>query len=122
MKRPARDQIVKSRQLASKDSLLPFRWPFGILFICVLVCMIFNPSNPLVAAAAATVVLAGPFLTVAAACRLVNRALAFPDAIRARRSETRASRGLCILCGYSLIGNESGVCPECGTSISEVRF
>lgn len=24
---------------------------------------------------------------------------------------------LCTTCGYSLIGNSSGICPECGTSI-----
>ena len=30
---------------------------------------------------------------------------------RARRDRTHCGR-----CGYSLTGNESGVCPECGTS------
>ena len=25
--------------------------------------------------------------------------------------------GHCLKCDYNLIGNESGVCPECGTSI-----
>lgn len=25
--------------------------------------------------------------------------------------------GLCIACGYDLRGNESGVCPECGTDV-----
>ncbi len=27
----------------------------------------------------------------------------------------RRKRGLCVRCGYNLTGNESGVCPECGT-------
>lgn len=27
----------------------------------------------------------------------------------------RRVRGLCVKCGYDLTGNESGVCPECGT-------
>jgi hypothetical protein len=27
----------------------------------------------------------------------------------------RSSSGLCSACGYSLRGNVSGVCPECGT-------
>jgi hypothetical protein len=26
--------------------------------------------------------------------------------------------GICSGCGYSLTGNTSGVCPECGTSVS----
>ncbi len=26
----------------------------------------------------------------------------------------RARKGLCLSCGYDLMGNESGVCPECG--------
>ena len=29
----------------------------------------------------------------------------------------RRKRGLCVKCGYDLTGNESGVCPECGSSI-----
>ena len=29
----------------------------------------------------------------------------------------RRRKGLCIKCGYNLTGNESGVCPECGTEI-----
>jgi hypothetical protein len=29
----------------------------------------------------------------------------------------RQERGLCTRCGYDLTGNESGVCPECGTAI-----
>ena len=30
--------------------------------------------------------------------------------------ERRRRRGLCVECGYNLRGNESGVCPECGTT------
>jgi len=33
------------------------------------------------------------------------------------RRYRRRRRGLCITCGYDLTGNESGVCPECGTKI-----
>jgi hypothetical protein len=29
--------------------------------------------------------------------------------------------GRCLKCGYDLIKNESGVCPECGTPIHENR-
>ena len=29
----------------------------------------------------------------------------------------RRRKGLCLRCGYNLTGNESGVCPECGTKI-----
>ena len=31
----------------------------------------------------------------------------------------RRRRGLCLRCGYDLACNVSGVCPECGTAISE---
>ncbi len=33
------------------------------------------------------------------------------------RRYRRRKKGLCITCGYDLTGNESGVCPECGTKI-----
>jgi hypothetical protein len=29
------------------------------------------------------------------------------------------SSACCMVCGYNLTGNTSGVCPECGTAISE---
>ncbi len=35
------------------------------------------------------------------------------------RRYRRRRRGLCITCGYNLTGNESGVCPECATEISQ---
>jgi hypothetical protein len=35
----------------------------------------------------------------------------YQSRIRARRR----ARGHCAVCGYDLTGNESGVCPECGT-------
>ena len=31
----------------------------------------------------------------------------------------RKKRGLCLKCGYNLDGNESGVCPECGTEVEK---
>ncbi len=33
------------------------------------------------------------------------------------RRRVRRSRGLCAYCAYSLVGNTSGVCPECGRTI-----
>ncbi len=33
------------------------------------------------------------------------------------RQLERARTGLCLSCGYDLTGNESGVCPECGTEV-----
>lgn len=33
------------------------------------------------------------------------------------RNKLQAHRGFCIQCSYNLTGNESGVCPECGTEI-----
>jgi len=36
-----------------------------------------------------------------------------------RRRERRRAAQLCEACGYSLAGNTSGVCPECGMSTSQ---
>jgi rubrerythrin len=49
-------------------------------------------------------------LNVATGCTAgrLFRARAIPD-------------GLCRQCGYSLAGNVSGVCPECGTPIGMVK-
>ena len=43
----------------------------------------------------------------------------FRDVIRRslRRQLAEIVVQLCITCGYDLTGNESGVCPECGTKI-----
>ena len=36
-----------------------------------------------------------------------------------RRDNRRRRTGLCLACGYSLTGNFSGVCPECGTPVPQ---
>ncbi len=35
------------------------------------------------------------------------------------RQRRRRRRNQCLTCGYSLTGNTSGICPECGTAIPE---
>lgn len=35
------------------------------------------------------------------------------------RSWRRSRKGLCMNCGYDLTGNESGVCPECGSVVPD---
>ena len=40
-------------------------------------------------------------------------------AIRYRRTRGRIERLACVTCGYSLTGNTSGTCPECGTPIPQ---
>jgi membrane protein implicated in regulation of membrane protease activity len=42
------------------------------------------------------------------------------DARRSRRRR-RKELGLCASCGYSLTGNTSGVCPECGAAVGAAR-
>jgi hypothetical protein len=37
--------------------------------------------------------------------------------LRYRRRLLRRLRGDCLRCGYSLIGNTSGICPECGATV-----
>lgn len=43
--------------------------------------------------------------------------------IRSRqwRQDTRRRQHQCLVCGYNLVGNASGVCPECGTTIPSDR-
>jgi hypothetical protein len=36
-------------------------------------------------------------------------------------SRRRPRAGCCPICGYDLTGNASGVCPECGRSVSKTR-
>jgi hypothetical protein len=57
-----------------------------------------------------TIPLWRPFLVLGLGSLLGMRVLR----MRARR---RLSSGLCSYCGYSLTGNTSGVCPECGKPI-----
>lgn len=35
------------------------------------------------------------------------------------RRHRRRKRRLCLKCGYNLAGNVSGVCPECGSAVSD---
>jgi hypothetical protein len=39
-------------------------------------------------------------------------------AIQKRRHARRVRAGHCLSCGYSLRGNTTGICPECGTAVS----
>ena len=43
------------------------------------------------------------------------------DYRRHLRLREHARKGLCPRCGYSLTGNVSGVCPECGTRVGNVE-
>ena len=36
-----------------------------------------------------------------------------------RLTKPRPKQGHCPTCAYNLTGNESGICPECGTKISD---
>jgi hypothetical protein len=38
-----------------------------------------------------------------------------------RRTSNDMNGPVCDRCGYSLVGNVSGVCPECGTKVTEER-
>ncbi len=40
---------------------------------------------------------------------------------RIRRVEMRQRRGQCLYCGYDLIGNRSGRCPECATRVGRFQ-
>jgi len=70
--------------------------------------------------AIAFAIVAVPTAVLAILCWIVNKTLDTPDAIRGLRSDRRMAQGLCGHCGYSLAGNVSGTCPECGTSIPKI--
>ena len=42
-----------------------------------------------------------------------------PVILRRRRRRRLRAAHVCLQCGYSLTGNVSGVCPECGTPCTE---
>lgn len=42
--------------------------------------------------------------------------------LRETQRRRRGVRGLCVSCGYSLAGNTSDVCPECGTKLKSAPF
>ena len=44
-------------------------------------------------------------------------AMASPTAILWYRHHNRSKPGFCSKCRYDLAGNESGICPECGTKV-----
>jgi hypothetical protein len=41
--------------------------------------------------------------------------------VLARRQERRRMKHLCMMCGYNLTGNLSGLCPECGSAIPDAN-
>lgn len=53
----------------------------------------------------------------------VSWLLVLPAALAFRRHRERLRRGagLCAQCAYDLRGNESGVCPECGSALGPMR-
>jgi hypothetical protein len=50
---------------------------------------------------------------------LVGRSVA--ETIEDKRTERRAAEDRCFQCGYSLTGNTSGVCPECGSPVEKAE-
>lgn len=55
---------------------------------------------------------------IAGALMLSALCLALPPLVTRRH---RATRGLCLGCGYDTRGNTSGRCPECGAIVAQVR-
>ena len=40
---------------------------------------------------------------------------------REKRVEFRRKNGICVNCGYDLRGNTTGICPECGEPIENIK-
>jgi hypothetical protein len=58
-----------------------------------------------------------PYWSLAAATSALPLIWLRPIRVFQRSRRNRANR--CVICGYALVGNISGVCPECGTKISK---
>lgn len=58
-----------------------------------------------------------PFFHIGAVALLIAIACILPDFLRALREANRRWDNQCVDCGYSLKGNTSGVCPECGRKV-----
>ena len=59
------------------------------------------------------------FLTTSLACGVAADVLWDRPKRLQRLRRKRSERGQCAECGYSLAGNVSGVCPECGTRVEK---
>jgi hypothetical protein len=58
-----------------------------------------------------------PFWLLTAVTTIPLLAMQLCKLLWTSRRESRPLRELCSVCGYSLTGNTSGVCPECGTPV-----
>lgn len=93
-------------------ALVPGRVAFGVVCIFVPTCIaalvsgVMSSSN------------GNPFVSMAVACATyVIASMLFGAWSRAHPLPERYRDG-CTKCGYSLRGNVTGVCPECGTAVS----
>jgi hypothetical protein len=60
-----------------------------------------------------------PYWQLAVMATLPPTVLVTVRRLRRRRLADRIGRGLCPACAYDLTSNVSGVCPECGTAVSD---
>jgi len=113
--RPAHDRMVHE-VAADPQSVIwtpfpteasPPQWPNGFGFTLFAV-------TPLTSAGRVTLV-AIPYWSIVA----TTGALPIVYLARMLRRRTRNRIGACVRCSYSLTGNTSGVCPECGISIRQ---
>ena len=58
------------------------------------------------------------FTVVSPLWAIMAATLIFPAIVGTRRYIHRTKDGHCSKCGYNLTDNTSGICPECGTKIS----
>jgi hypothetical protein len=87
----------------------------GLFSVSTLLITLFVYINALFINTSSTsglVFLGGPCWLLLAPVGLILVLCTFPQA-------RELGGGLCSKCGYNLTGNASGVCPECGISISE---
>jgi hypothetical protein len=102
---------------ASTDSPASHDWPNrrrGLIQWALVIIFIWEGVLLFDVNLVATVPQPGWFLVVAMVSGPIMLGLMLIPIFRRGKIEHRRANGMCIACGYSLTGNISGVCPECG--------
>ena len=105
--------------LVGEDSSVPDRQFNGVLFRSSQTVDVLSPvlkgSRELISFMLPQLITVRLFVPLWAPCLLFMVPGTGTFLLGPYRRYRRRKKGLCLTCGYDLTGNESGVCPECGS-------